>query len=37
MNQTPSPQSHDEPTRSKAVGAAANRLLTAMPDSEFRR
>ena len=27
----------DEPTRHQAAGAAANRLLAAMPATEFRR
>ena len=36
------PQTHalptlDEPTRPERLGASVNRLLAAMPDSEFRR
>jgi CRP-like cAMP-binding protein len=37
MPQTLSPSSLDEPTRPERLGASANRLLAAMPDSEFRR
>lgn len=42
MTQTLSPHSLnnptlDEPTRAELVGAAANRLLAAMPDAEFQR
>jgi CRP-like cAMP-binding protein len=37
MPQTDTLQSLDEPTRPKGLAASANRLLAAMPDSEFRR
>jgi CRP-like cAMP-binding protein len=37
MPQTDTLQSLDEPTRPKGIAASANRLLAAMPDSEFRR
>ena len=37
MSQTHTPPTPDEPTRPADPGAGANRLLAAMPDSEFRR